>query len=64
MTLKKYRENLGITQYELSKGTDIQIRTIQNIEYKNNTDLKKAMRIAKFFNNTIECIFFGNQKNK
>lgn len=64
MSLKKFREKNKITQEELAYRVDVSVRTIQNIERTNNTNLKTAIKIAKELNGTIEEIFFEKKDTK
>lgn len=58
MGLKEYRNKRNFTQEETARATGITLRTYQNIEMKNDTNLIKAKKIAEFFNDSIEEIFF------
>lgn len=60
--IKYYREKKNITQEELARLIGVSTRTIQNIEKKNNTDVKTALKIAKILENTIENIFKEEKK--
>lgn len=60
--LKYYREKKNITQEELARLIGVSARTIQNIEKKNNTDVKTALKIAKILENDIETIFKKEKK--
>lgn len=64
MSLKEFREKNKITQEELAYRVDVSVRTIQNIEKTNNTNLKTAIRIAEELNGTIEEIFFEKKDTK
>ena len=62
MGLKEYRTKSQITQEELAYATGVSVRTIQNIEKRNNTDIKTAQRIAVILGATIEEIFFTKKE--
>lgn len=64
MSLKEFRKKSGITQEELAYATNVSVRTIQNIEKRNNTDIKTALRIATVLGANIEEIFFPELKKK
>lgn len=64
MSLKKFREKNKITQEELAYRVDVSVRTIQNIERTNNTNLKTAIKITKELNKTIKKIFFKKKDTK
>lgn len=55
--LKYYREKKGYTQEKLAREIDVSLRTIQNIERKNNTDVQTALKISKVLEVKIEEIF-------
>lgn len=57
MTLKKERLKRNLTQEEMARLLGITLRTYQNIEKRNDTTVKIAMKIAIIFNSTIEEIF-------
>ena len=62
MSLKEFRTKSQITQEELAYAIGVSVRTIQNIEKRNNTDLKTAQRISIVLGATIEEIFFTKKK--
>ena len=62
MSLKEFRTKSQITQEELAYAVGVSVRTIQNIEKRNNTDLKTAQRISIVLGATIEEIFFTKKK--
>lgn len=55
--LKNIRILKNITQKELSEKTKIPVRTIQDIEKNNNTDVKRALIICKELEETVENTF-------
>lgn len=55
--LKYYRIKKGYSQEKLAREVDVSLRTIQNIERKNNTDVKTALKISKILDATVEEIF-------
>lgn len=55
--LKYYRMKKGYSQEKLARAVDVSLRTIQNIERKNNTDVKTAIKISKVLEVTIEELF-------
>lgn len=57
MTIKQKREELKMTQVELSKKTEIQVRTLQRIEKDNYCNLRNAIKIAKALNTPVEKLF-------
>lgn len=58
MSLKNYRINKKITQEEVARATNINLRTYQNIERTNDCKLKLAKQISNFFNDNIDNIFY------
>mgnify|MGYP004467608133 FL=1 len=56
--LYQVRTNLGYTQQQIAKETDIHVRTIINIEKGRTTpSLLYAMKIAYFLNTPVEQLF-------
>lgn len=62
MGLKEFRLKKGLTQEELARLADIKLRTYQNIEKRNNTDIITARNIALMLASTIEEVFFDEEK--
>lgn len=57
--LKRYRSAKKITQQELAECMGVRRETIVHLEgEKYNPSLKLAMDIAKFFNTTVEELFW------
>lgn len=55
--IRKLRENLGITQVELSQMTGISSRMLQRYEAGNNiTSVEAARKIAKALHTTTEAL--------
>ena len=62
MKLQKTREALKATQAQIAKEANISLTQYQNIEYdKNEPSVRKAIRIAKALNSTVEELWGGNQ---
>lgn len=62
MGLKEYRSKCGITQEELAYAISKSVRTVQNIEKRNNTDINTSRTIAAVLGSTIEEIFDYKEK--
>jgi transcriptional regulator with XRE-family HTH domain len=58
MTLKEYRQQLGLTQMDLAKQSGISIRTIRDIENHNrligSVTVITAVRLARVLGVTVE----------
>lgn len=56
--LKNQRENLGLTQLEVAKKTNITVRNYQRIEKKEqDPKTTTSLMIAKSLNSTVEELF-------
>ena len=56
--LKERRTSLGFTQRQVAEGTEINVRTVINIEKgKNIPNLLHAMKLAKFLGLRLEEVF-------
>lgn len=56
--LKERRISLGFTQRQVAEGTEINVRTVINIEKgKNIPNLLHAMKLAKFLGLRLEEVF-------
>lgn len=61
MGLKEFRLERNMTQEELARCCGISLRTYQNIEKTNNTNLLNARNISIILDGTIEEIFFDEE---
>ena len=59
--VKDYREEEGITQYELSERTGLSRKTVAMLEQTSgsNPNLSTLMRIAAYFNVSVEKLIKG-----
>lgn len=57
MSLKKIRENKGLTQEELADKAGLLVRTLQRIEQKNTCNVKTAIKLEKALNVPVSEIF-------
>ena len=65
MGLKEYRIMRGMTQEKVARLSDINLRTYQYIEEKNNTDILKAKTISLMLGaDTIEECFMYKENKK
>lgn len=65
MGLKEYREKKKMTQKEVTQKIEMNPRTYQYIEKRNNTDIFTAKKISKILGaKTIEEVFFYEEKEK
>lgn len=56
--VKEYRENLNISQEELSRQLNVCTRTVQNIESGKNTTIELAFKLKKILHaKNIEDLF-------
>ena len=63
--LKVWRAKFDITQDELGKAVELSRQTIHSIERgKFVPSVHSALKIAEFFNTTVEEIFYLNKENK
>lgn len=63
--IQELRKEHKVTQSELADAVDVTRQTIISLENgKYNASLLLAHKIAKFFNLTIEEIFFFNQEEE
>lgn len=62
MGLKEFRIKKGYTQEQLARLADIKLRTYQNIEKRNSTDIITARNISLMLASTIEEVFFDEKK--
>ncbi len=60
--IKYYRERKGLTQQELAEKIEVSYKTMYNIEKRNNTDVRTAIKIAKELETPIEIIFAKEKK--
>lgn len=60
--VKYYREKKGLTQEELARIIGVSYKTMYNIEKRNSTDVKTAIKIAKALETTVETIFEEEKK--
>lgn len=62
MSLKEYREKKEITQKEVTQKINMNLRTYQYIEKRNNTDIITAKKIKEVLGaKTIEEVFFNEK---
>lgn len=64
MSLKETRNEKGWTQDKVAKWLDMNLRTYQNIEKRNDTTVKIALEISKLFKKPIEEIFTKEKLKK
>lgn len=57
MCLKSARVEFGMTQEELARILNINLRTYQNYEKNNNCSVQLALSISVILNKTVEEIF-------
>lgn len=62
IVVKYYREKKGLTQEELARIIGVSYKTMYNIEKRNSTDVKTAIKIAKALETTVETIFEEEKK--
>lgn len=61
--IKEYREKFGLTQKELADKVEVNRETIVRIENNcQELSLQLALRIASYFDTTIENIFVDDNK--
>lgn len=60
--LKEERLKKKLTQEEIARKINTSLRTYQNIEKRNDCNVKKALKIAKILNEPIEKIFAEEKK--
>lgn len=57
LSFKDCRISRNLTQEQLAFQAGISVKTIYNIENRNNTDVKTALKIAKILNYFVEEMF-------
>lgn len=57
LSFKDCRISRNLTQEQLAFQAGISVKTIYNIENRNNTDVKTALKIAKILNYSVEEMF-------
>lgn len=61
--VKDYRKSMGLTQKELASKVDVTNDYISQIERGRIPGMDTAQKLAKFFNTTIDELFFENISN-
>ncbi|MEG0319278.1 MAG: helix-turn-helix transcriptional regulator [Niameybacter sp.] len=63
--VKRFREELGISQTELGKQCGVSRQTVSSIERGDyHPSIVLAIRIAQIFNTSIEKLFWLEEENK